>query len=61
MVELTYHDWDVVIVGAGQLEDILLTYLYVAKECYYRRGNEFGRPFQCAGLVTPNAMKQVNL
>ena len=56
-------DWDVVIVGAGPVGGR-------TGELLAQRGQrvlileeheEIGRPFQCAGLVTPNAMKQVNL
>ena len=56
-------DWDVIIVGAGPVGGR-------TGELLAQRGQrvlileeheEIGRPFQCAGLVTPNAMKQVNL
>ena len=52
-------DWDVVIVGAGPVGGR-------TGELLVQRGHrvlileeheEIGRPFQCAGLVTPNAMK----
>ena len=54
------HDYDVVIIGAGPVGG------YTARLC--ERGlsvlmveehNEVGRPFQCAGLVTPSAMDAV--
>ncbi len=55
--------WDVVIVGAGPAGGRVATH-------FANRGHsvlileeheEIGRPFQCAGLVTPNAMKEVGL
>ena len=55
--------WDVVIVGAGPAGGRVATH-------FSERGHsvlmleeheEIGRPFQCAGLVTPNAMKEVGL
>ena len=57
------HHWDVVIVGAGPAGGRVATH-------FAERGHsvllleeheEIGRPFQCAGLVTPNAMKEVGL
>ena len=56
-------DWDVVIIGAGpvggyaayKLSQAGLSVLIVEEH------NEIGRPFQCAGLVTPEAMEKVGL
>ena len=64
MVELTIsHDWDVVIVGAGPVGGHTANLLAKRGQrvLLLEEHNEIGRPFQCAGLVTPNAMKQVNL
>ena len=64
MVELTLsHDWDVVIVGAGPVGGHTANLLAKRGQrvLLLEEHNEIGRPFQCAGLVTPNAMKQVNL
>jgi len=57
------HDYDVVIVGAGpvggHLGHILSEQgLHVLMLEEHR---EIGKPFQCAGLVTPSAMNRVNL
>ena len=58
-----HQHWDVVIVGAGPAGGRVATH-------FSQRGHsvlmleeheEIGRPFQCAGLVTPNAMKEVGL
>ncbi len=64
MDELPYsHDWDVVIVGAGPVgghtADLLAKRGH--RVLLLEEHNEIGRPFQCAGLVTPNAMHQVGL
>ncbi len=56
-------DWDVVIIGAGpvggyaayKLSQSGLSVLIVEEH------SEIGRPFQCAGLVTPEAMEKVGL
>ena len=64
MVELsTSHDWDVVVVGAGPVGGHTANLLSKRGQrvLLLEEHNEIGRPFQCAGLVTPNAMKQVNL
>jgi geranylgeranyl reductase family protein len=64
MDELTKsHDWDVVIVGAGPVGGHTANLLAKRGQrvLLLEEHNEIGRPFQCAGLVTPNAMKQVNL
>ena len=55
------HDYDVIIVGAGPVGGRAATLL---SECGLRvlmleEHNEIGRPFQCAGLVTPSAMHVV--
>ena len=60
---MTGHDYDVVIVGAGpvggHLGHILSEQgLHVLMLEEHR---EIGKPFQCAGLVTPSAMNRVNL
>ena len=57
------HDWDVVIVGAGPVGGHTANLLSKRGQrvLLLEEHNEIGRPFQCAGLVTPNAMKQVNL
>tara|TARA_B100001142_G_scaffold318586_1_gene360893 strand:+ start:136 stop:1407 length:1272 start_codon:yes stop_codon:yes gene_type:complete len=58
-----HQHWDVVIIGAGPAGGRVATH-------FAERGHsvlmleeheEIGRPFQCAGLVTPNAMKEVGL
>lgn len=64
MVELAIsHDWDVVIVGAGPVGGHTANLLAKRGQrvLLLEEHNEIGRPFQCAGLVTPNAMKQVKL
>ena len=57
------HDWDVVIVGAGPVGGHTANLLVKKghRVLLLEEHNEIGRPFQCAGLVTPNAMKQVGL
>ena len=57
------HDWDVIIVGAGPVGGHTANLLAKRGQrvLLLEEHNEIGRPFQCAGLVTPNAMKQVNL
>jgi len=59
----TTHDWDVVIVGAGPVGGHTANLLATRghRVLLLEEHNEIGRPFQCAGLVTPNAMKQVGL
>ena len=59
----TTHDWDVVIVGAGPVGGHTANLLSIRghRVLLLEEHNEIGRPFQCAGLVTPNAMKQVGL
>ena len=63
VVNMGQQHWDVVIVGAGPAGGRVATH-------FANRGHsvlileeheEIGRPFQCAGLVTPNAMKEVGL
>ena len=58
---LTSHDWDVVIVSAVGGHTANLLSKRGQRVLLLEEHNEIGRPFQCAGLVTPNAMKQVNL
>ncbi len=57
------HDWDVVIVGAGPVGGHTANLLAKRGQrvLLLEEHNEIGRPFQCAGLVTPNAMRQVGL
>ena len=61
--DTTTHDWDVVIVGAGPVGGHTANLLSTRghRVLLLEEHNEIGRPFQCAGLVTPNAMKQVGL
>ena len=56
-------DWDVVIVGAGPVGGHAANLLSQRGQrvLLLEEHSEIGRPFQCAGLVTPNAMKQVGL
>ncbi len=56
-------DWDVVIIGAGPVGGHTANLLAQRGQrvLLIEEHNEIGRPFQCAGLVTPNAMKQVGL
>ncbi len=56
-------DWDVVIVGAGPVGGHAANLLAQRGQrvLLLEEHSEIGRPFQCAGLVTPNAMKQVGL
>ena len=58
----TTHDWDVVIVGAGPVGGHTANLLATRghRVLLLEEHNEIGRPFQCAGLVTPNAMKPVS-
>ncbi len=62
-VVMERQHWDVIIVGAGPAGGRAATH-------FAERGHsvlmleeheEIGRPFQCAGLVTPSAMKEVGL
>ena len=57
------HDWYVVIVGAGPVGGHTANLLAKRGQrvLLLEEHNEIGRPFQCAGLVTPNAMRQVGL
>ena len=63
MSEAAHSEWDVVIVGAGpvggylgrQFSRLGLSVLLLEEH------RELGRPFQCAGLVTPAAMERVGL
>ena len=56
-------DWDVVIVGAGPVGGHAANLLAQRGQrvLLLEEHSEIGRPFQCAGLVTPNAMNQVGL
>ena len=55
--------WDVVIVGAGPAGGRVATHIAERGHSVVllEEHEEIGRPFQCAGLVTPNAMKEVGL
>ena len=55
--------WDVVIVGAGPAGGRVATHFASRGHSVLmlEEHEEIGRPFQCAGLVTPNAMKEVGL
>ena len=56
-------DWDVIIVGAGPTGGRTATHLASLGHNVLMREEhtEIGRPFQCAGLVTPKAMQEVGL
>ena len=55
------HDYDVVIVGAGPVGGRAATLLSQEglRVLMLEEHKEIGRPFQCAGLVTPSAMDAV--
>ena len=55
--------WDVIIVGAGPTGCRAATHLASLGHSVLmlEEHNEIGRPFQCAGLVTPKAMHEVGL
>jgi digeranylgeranylglycerophospholipid reductase len=57
------HDHDVIIVGAGPVGGHLGAVLASAglSVLILEEHREVGKPFQCAGLVTPNAMNRVDL
>tara|TARA_B100000459_G_scaffold147496_1_gene117979 strand:+ start:1931 stop:3145 length:1215 start_codon:yes stop_codon:yes gene_type:complete len=56
-------DWDVIIVGAGPTGGRTATHLASLGHnvLMLEEHTEIGRPFQCAGLVTPKAMQEVGL
>ena len=56
-------EWDVVIVGAGPTGGRTATHLASLghRVLMLEEHTEIGRPFQCAGLVTPMAMQEVGL
>jgi geranylgeranyl reductase family protein len=56
-------DWDVIIVGAGPTGGRTATHLASLghRVLILEEHTEIGRPFQCAGLVTPKAMHEVGL
>lgn len=56
-------EWDVVIVGAGPTGGRTATHLASLghRVLMLEEHTEIGRPFQCAGLVTPRAMQEVGL
>ena len=57
------YDYDVVVVGAGPIGGYLANKLANKKisVLILEEHAEIGRPFQCAGLVNPKAMKSVKL
>ena len=57
------QSWDVIIVGAGPTGGRAATHLASLGHSVLmlEEHNEIGRPFQCAGLVTPKAMHEVGL
>ena len=57
------RSWDVIIVGAGPTGGRAATHLASLGHSVLmlEEHNEIGRPFQCAGLVTPKAMHEVEL
>ena len=56
-------DWDVIIVGAGPTGGRAATHLASLGHSVLmlEEHSEIGRPFQCAGLVTPKALHEVGL
>ena len=58
---MDHHDYDVIIVGAGPVGGRAATLLGQEglKVLMLEEHKEIGRPFQCAGLVTPSAMDAV--
>ena len=56
-------NWDVIIVGAGPTGGRAATHLASLGHSVLmlEEHQEIGRPFQCAGLVTPKAMHEVGL
>ena len=60
---MTQQVWDVVIVGAGPIGGRCASLLSERGHSVLllEEHSEIGRPFQCAGLVNPRAMKSVSL
>ena len=60
---MTGHDYDVIIVGAGPVGGHLGRILSERglEVLMLEEHQEIGKPFQCAGLVTPSAMNRVDL
>jgi len=56
-------DWDVIIVGAGPTGGRTATHLSSLghRVLLLEEHSEIGRPFQCAGLVTPKALDEVGI
>lgn len=56
-------EWDVIIVGAGPTGGRTATHLASLghRVLMLEEHTEIGRPFQCAGLVTPKALQEVGL
>ena len=57
------HDYDVIVVGAGPVGGHLGRILSERglHVLLLEEHKEIGKPFQCAGLVTPSAMNRVGL
>ncbi|MBT4407950.1 MAG: FAD-dependent oxidoreductase, partial [Euryarchaeota archaeon] len=60
---MSEQHWDVVIVGAGPVGSFAAWKLSEKghKVLLLEEHSEIGRPFQCAGLVTPKVMEMVGL
>jgi len=60
---MNHSEWDVIIVGAGPTGGRTATHLASRGHSVLmlEEHTEIGRPFQCAGLVTPKALREVGL
>ena len=56
---MNHSEWDVIIVGAGPTGGRTATHLASRGHSVFmlEEHTEIGRPFQCAGLVTPKALR----